>query len=180
VTEEHPTPFADLNAVLVDLVGSVRDALGTTFVGAYLNTVVVRWVVREYGVTLAGPHPATLIDPIPIEVLRREIGATIRDWGRQILDHPADYANRFYQGFIVLSYCRMLHDLMLGRTGSKRAGAEWAKATFDAAWSPLIDRAWGGRPDPATSVRSPADPADFQSTLEFVRFIIAESETYAD
>jgi len=142
----------------------------------HCNTIVVRWVVREHGIALSGPHPLTLIDPIPVDVLRREMVDTIQGWGQQILDQPDEYRNRFYQGFIVLSYCRMLHDVVEGRPGSKRAGAAWAKRTFGDEWSPLIDRAWGGRPNPAASVREPADVADFDSTLRFVRLIMQESE----
>ncbi|HET7089175.1 MAG TPA: aminoglycoside adenylyltransferase domain-containing protein [Anaerolineae bacterium] len=145
----------------------------------HCNTVVVRWVVREHGVALAGQRPKTLVDPIPVETLRREIMATIRDWGQQILDKPETFNNRFYQTFIVLNYCRMLHDLHTGNTGSKRAGAEWAKATLDPSWAGLIDRAWDGRPDPALSVRQPADPKDFKSTLEFIQYIIEASTQYA-
>lgn len=103
----------------------------------------------------------------------------MRGWGEQILEQPEPYRNRFYQGFIVLNYCRMLHDLTQGRPGSKRVGAEWAKATLDPAWSALIDRAWGVRPNPAVAVREPPDAADFESTLRFVKFIIRESERYA-
>jgi hypothetical protein len=145
----------------------------------HCNTLVVRWVVREHGIALAGPSPATLVDPIPVDALRREMGDTIRNFGQEILDQPERYRNRFYQGFIVLNYCRMLHDLVEGRPGSKRAGAAWAKATLDPAWSALIDRAWNGRPDPATAVREPADAADFDSTLQFVQLIIRESMRYA-
>ena len=145
----------------------------------HCNTVVVRWTVREHGIALAGPSPATLVDPIPVEALRQEIMATIRDWGQQILDEPERYNNRFYQTFIVLSYCRMLHDLHTGSAGSKRAGAEWAKPALDPCWAGLIDRAWDGRPNPALSVRQPADPADFKSTLEFVRCVMGESARYA-
>jgi len=141
----------------------------------HCNTLVVRWILRERGVLLAGPSPATLLDPVPVDALRREIRATIRTWGRQILDDPDRYANRFYQGYIVLSYCRMLHDLVTGYPGSKRAGATWAKATLDPAWSALIDRAWEGRPDPAATVRQPADAPAFASTLQFVKCVMAES-----
>jgi hypothetical protein len=93
-------------------------------------------------------------------------------WGQEIMENPAHYSNRFYQGFIVLSYCRMLHNLHMGYIGSKRAGADWAKATLDPGWIGLIDRAWEGRPNPSTSVRQPANPEDFSSTLEFVQHII--------
>jgi predicted nucleotidyltransferase len=262
---DHPTPYPELNDVLGTLVASVRDALGDTFVGAYLqgsfavgdfdehsdvdfivavrveltdaqvarlqgvhgrvydldsewakhlegsyfplaelrranrrgvplwyldhgsrslvrsnhcNTILVRCVLGEMGVTLAGPSPATLVDAIPVDTLRREIHATIRDWGREILAHPEPFANRFYQGYLVLNFARMLHDLIVGRPGSKRAGARWAKATFGAAWADLIDRAWGGRPNPAVAVREPADTGDFERTLEFVRVVMAGAERF--
>jgi predicted nucleotidyltransferase len=145
----------------------------------HCNTLVVRWVVRERGVRLAGAEPATLVDPIPVAALRREMLQTITVWGREILANPERFNNRFYQGYLVLNYCRMLHDLRNGLPGSKRAGAEWAKSALDASWAGLIDRAWGGRPDPARSVRQPADPADFKSTLEFLEYVIGESARYA-
>ena len=141
----------------------------------HCNTLVVRSVLRERGLTLAGPAPKTLIDPIPVDALRREMRETIRDWGREILEDPDLFRNRFYQGFIVLNYCRMLHDLVEGRLGSKRAGAAWAKANLGAAWSGLIDRAWDTRPNPAVSVREPADAADFESTLQLVRLVMSLS-----
>ena len=142
----------------------------------HCNTVVVRQVLREHGVTLAGPRPVTLVDRIPVGVLRDEIRSTILGWGRDILANPEPYANRFYQGYLVLNYARMLHDLVVGRPGSKRAGAEWAKVTFDPKWADLIDSAWGGRPNPAASIRTPADPVAFARTLEFIRLVVAEAE----
>ncbi len=145
----------------------------------HCNTLVVRWTLRKHGVTLAGPPLETLVDPIPVEALRREILADIHDWGREILDNADHFNNRFYQGFIVLSYCRMLHDLIAGDVSSKRTSAAWAKATLDPAWHGLIDRTWACRPDPATSVRTRPDPADFQATLRFIEVIIEASDRYA-
>lgn len=145
----------------------------------HCNTALVRWVVREHGVTLAGPPPSTLVDPIPVETLRAEIHNTVMEWGREIIEYPERYDNRFYQGFIVLNYCRMLHDLYRGFPGSKRAGAEWAQAHLEPRWAGLIDRAWDGRPDPAFSVRQRADAADYASTLEFVAYVMAESARFS-
>jgi len=56
--------------------------------------------------------------------------------------------------------------------GSKRAGAEWAKATLDAKWRDLIDRAWDGRPTPELSSRQPADPQALAQTLEFLAVVM--------
>jgi predicted nucleotidyltransferase len=145
----------------------------------HCDTRVVRWTVRQYGVVLDGPSPETLVDPIPAAALRREILATINDWGREILAAPERYNNRFYQGYIVLNYCRMLHDLVRGDLGSKRAGAEWAKQHLDHSWAGLIDRAWSGRPDPARSVREAADPAEFQAMLAFLNYAIERSALLA-
>ena len=38
-------------------------------------------------------------------------------------------------------------------------------------WRDLIDRTWATRPVPEVSVRTRADPADFQRTLAFVGYI---------
>jgi hypothetical protein len=135
-------------------------------------------VVRERGVTLAGPPPETLLEPIATDLLRAEIFEVLTRWGREILDDPTPYNNRFYQGFIVLNYCRMLHDLIRGRPGSKREGADWAKASLAPHWSGLIDSAWDCRPDPARQVRQPADPEAFAETLRFVRYIMEESAAW--
>lgn len=144
----------------------------------HCNTALVRWVVREKGVTVIGPPPKTLVKVVPTDLLRAEMFETLTTWGQQILDDPATYNNRFYQGFIVLNYCRMLHDIHRGYPGSKREGAEWAKATLDPSWSHLIDRAWHCRPDPAHQVRQPANHEDFERTLSFVEYVVEQSRAY--
>lgn len=142
----------------------------------HCNTLVVRWVLREHGITLAGPPAESLIDPINGQALRGEIATVIKAWGQEIMDDPQRYNNRFYQGFIVLSYCRMLHSLQTGTVESKVAAAEWAKRSLDPTWSGLIDGVWAGRPNPAVSVRQPADPECFANTLKFVQYCIDESK----
>ena len=132
------------------------------------NTVIVRNVVREKGITLVGPSPATLVDPIPVEIVRKAIMATIHGWGQEITSNSEHFNNRFYQSFIVLNYCRMLHDLVRGVPGSKRAGTEWAKTHLDPSWIGLIDRTWDGRPTP--EIPRLADPKDFKDTLKFVEY----------
>lgn len=134
------------------------------------NTVVVRWQVRENGIVLAGPSPDTLIDPIPVAALRQEMFDTMIGWGQQIMADPEMISNHFYQTFAVLHYCRTLHDLVRGRCGSKPAAAAWAKANLDPSWAGLIDRTWAGRPNPAVSVRTPADPQDLRRTLAFIEY----------
>jgi formylglycine-generating enzyme required for sulfatase activity len=146
----------------------------------HCNTLLVRWIVREKGVPLAGPPPHTLVDPIPGDLLRAEMFEALAYWGQTILDDPEPYNNRFYQSYIVLNWSRMLHDLVRGYPGSKRAGAAWAKATLNPCWSDLIDGAWAGRPDPARQVRQPADPQAFEETLRFVRHVMEQARAFAE
>jgi predicted nucleotidyltransferase len=146
----------------------------------HCNTLLVRWIVRQSGVILTGPSPKELIEPIPTEMLRQEMYDVLMTWGKQILEDPSPWSNRFYQGFIVLNYARMLHDLHRGYPGTKREGAEWAKRNLEPAWSALIDRAWGGRPDPASKVKEPADPEEYQRTLKFLEQVMSESKRFME
>ncbi|MFN2187507.1 MAG: aminoglycoside adenylyltransferase domain-containing protein [Candidatus Promineifilaceae bacterium] len=146
----------------------------------HCDTLVVRRTLRSCGRTLFGPVPQTFMDPVPTALLRQEIYDVMKNWGAEILADPSRFRNRFYQGFIVLSYCRMLHDLTAGELASKQKGAEWAKDELDPKWRSLIDRAWDTRPDPATSVRQQADPDDFAKTRIFLEYILElSSETAA-
>ena len=45
----------------------------------HCNTIVVRWVVREKGVILAGPPPKTLVDPLSADLLQMEIMEVITE-----------------------------------------------------------------------------------------------------
>ncbi len=145
--------------------------------GTHCNTAVVRQVVREHGIRLAGVDPAALVDPVPVEVLRAEILAVMGGWGKEILARPEVWATQFYQGFIALNFCRAWRDLVTGTVGSKRRGTDWAKGRLPFAWTELIDRSWATRIDPAKTSRTPADPADYQMTLEFLAWLLAEWET---
>ena len=134
------------------------------------NTLVVRWVLRQRGITLAGPEPKTLMDPISGDDLRQEIRATMAAWARQLKAAPEQMNNRWYQPFAVLSYCRMLHTLHTGVIESKPAAAQWAKTALDSSWADLIQRDWDERPDPFLKVQQKADPDDFKSTFEFIEY----------
>jgi predicted nucleotidyltransferase len=147
----------------------------------HCNTLLVRFVVREQGLALAGPPPETLIDPITPQALRREIYRDMNEWGQEILRDPARMNNRFYQAYLVLNYCRMLHDLHRGDAGSKLAGAEWMiYSGLHREWEGLIERSWARRSNPANWVGLPADPDDFEATLAFVRYVMGLSHEFAE
>jgi hypothetical protein len=145
----------------------------------HCNTLLVRWVVRERGVRLAGPEPRTLVDAVPVIGLRREMLSVAREWGATLLADPTAFSNRFYQTFIVLSYCRMLNDLLNGYPGSKLAGATWGQRHLDPEWKPLIEKAWKDRQGPLNDVRYPADRQEMERTLDFVRYAIHVADDIA-
>jgi hypothetical protein len=136
------------------------------------NTLVVRWVVREHGIALAGPDAHELIDPVPPDDLRREVRATMREWANRIMAGTYRIDNRWTQPFVVLSYCRMLHTQQTGRIASKLAGAHWAEDALDPRWAPLIRQALADRPDPSAKVRQPAIQAAVDATLAFMRYAL--------
>ncbi|MCI0699190.1 DUF4111 domain-containing protein [candidate division KSB1 bacterium] len=142
------------------------------------NTLVARWVVRECGITLAGPDPRRLIEPILADALQQEVLATMHDWAKDIFADRYQINNQWAQPFVVLSYCRMLHTLQTGRVESKPAGAQWAKGALDSCWAGLIQRAWEERSNPSLKVRQKADQDDFKRTLNFIKYALAVSRQY--
>ena len=142
------------------------------------NTLVVRWVVREYGITLAGRDPKELVDVVPPDDLRREILTTMQAWADEIFSGQWKMDNKWAQPYAVLSYCRMLHSLHTRRIASKVAGTQWAKNTIDSRWAGLIQRAWEERPNPSLKVRQPAEPEEVKNTLEFINFALKAGQAY--
>ncbi|HET9408959.1 MAG TPA: aminoglycoside adenylyltransferase domain-containing protein [Candidatus Sulfotelmatobacter sp.] len=109
----------------------------------------VRWVLRERAISLEGPDPQTLVQPVPVETLRAEMRASIEDLRLRFLaelDRPLGYLNtRFGQSFSVLTCCRMLHTFKTGSVESKRYAANWAEQVVGNEWHDLIRKAWTER-----------------------------------
>ena len=141
------------------------------------NTLVVRWVVREYGITLAGVDARELIDPVSADDLQQEVLAIMQKWAGEIFAGQWSMDNLWAQPFAVLGYCRMLHTLYTGRIASKLSGVTWAKSKLDSRWVSLIQRAWEERPNPSLKVRQTADPSEVNSTLEFISYALEISRS---
>ncbi|HUG64235.1 MAG TPA: aminoglycoside adenylyltransferase domain-containing protein [Gaiellaceae bacterium] len=141
----------------------------------HCNTAVVRWLLREYGVVLAGPEPKSLIDPIPAEQLRREALAGIDEYAAWAPEPTeAGAMSRWKQPYLVLTFCRLLNTLETGRVVSKQEAAEWALGALDAEWASLIERALDERADPWTRVHEPADGEAVGQTLAFATYALHE------
>jgi predicted nucleotidyltransferase len=168
------------------------------------NTAVVRWALREYGIVLAGPELASLVDVVTEDELRSEIRRTMRERAQDLrasTDSPdkpssvwlqenfAQLAAQYPEGVpdnpwsawlqphVVVAYCRMLHTLNTGRVGSKLAAGHWALGALDRRWAALIQRALDDRPDPWGRVHRPADPALVVETWTFIDYALQLAET---
>jgi hypothetical protein len=134
--------------------------------------VVQRHLIRERGLTLLGPAPAMLIDPVAPDDLRRAMLELLPEWLAPMLENPPDVRTRGYQSFIVLSICRILYTLERGEVVSKSAAARWGEETLHARWTPLIRGAWIGRQNPDGAPRA----GDLNETWAFIRYAIGRSK----
>lgn len=145
---------------------------------AHDNNAVTRWTLREHGVVLAGPDPETLVDPVSADQLRTEVLATIRDWAVDLRADPEGMDNGWRQPHCVLSYCRTLHTLAVGRVTSKPDAGRWALSHLDARWHPLIQRALDDRPDPWLRVHRPAHPGTVDATWDFIDEVLVLADVF--
>jgi hypothetical protein len=123
-----------------------------------------RFMLREHGIALAGPEPATFIAPVPPEALKAETLDVLHGWWRAQLDDPVRLKRRGYQAYAVLTMCRMLYTLATGGVTSKPAAARWARPHLPEQWRELIDRAlvW----------RDGDEVDDFTPTQDLVRWML--------
>ena len=134
----------------------------------HCNTAVVRWLVREHGVTLAGPDPKTLVEPVTPSDLRREARARVHeyaDWA-----HELTVMSRWEQPYLVLTLCRLMFTIATGRVGAKREAGDWALGALDAEWASLIRQALADRADPWGRVRQPAEQELAGRTVAFADY----------
>jgi Domain of unknown function (DUF4111)/Polymerase beta, Nucleotidyltransferase len=135
---------------------------------AHCNTALVRWLLREYGLVLAGPNPKELVGPISAADLQREALARVQeyaDWADELAA-----MNRWEQPYLVLTFCRLLFTIATGRVAAKREAGEWAVGALDREWATLIRRAMADRADPWERVAQPADRELAERTVAFANY----------
>jgi hypothetical protein len=138
-------------------------------VGHDEDWIVHRHNLREHGITLAGPDPRTLVDPVAPEELQNAMRTILRKWWAGFADDSARFKTRGYQSYAVLSMCRILYTLQFGTVASKRSASDWATGLFSADRMRLIDRAWEGRHNPGEAVVA----EDVAATQDFIRYTLA-------
>jgi predicted nucleotidyltransferase len=133
---------------------------------------VHRHILRERGITIFGPDPKTLIDPLTPNDLKRAMLPALHGWATHLLNHPEEIHHRGYQSYIVLTLCRILYTLQVGEVTSKLKSASWVKETTEEKWKTLIDHAWEGRHE---SQMSP-DPDAIRQTQDFIEYTLDVSK----
>jgi len=137
-----------------------------------MDWVVQRFTLCERSITLTGPDPRTLIDPVSPDDMRQAMMSVLHDWLAGLINDPSQIKDRGYQSYIVLTVCRVLYTLQCGDVVSKHAAANWAKETLDARWIPLIERAWVGRQNP----QEKAGLEEIKETQNLIRFALEQSK----
>ena len=127
---------------------------------------IQRWVLREKGITLAGPDPKTFISPVTSDELRTATLEVLNSWWKPMLDDTRRLQDPEYQVYAVLTMCRMMYTLEFGIVVSKPQAAKWAVAKLDKKWSSLIEQAlrW----------KLGSNFSHLSETLDFMKFYISQ------
>jgi hypothetical protein len=126
-------------------------------------------LVRTRGVRVAGPPPASLIDPATPDVLRDAALHILRDFWSKQLDGAEWLRPRNYQAFAILTMCRAMYTVEHGKVISKPEAARWARGALDPEWGPLVDRALAWRHE--------RDDAPLDETMAFIRHALERTGT---
>ena len=140
--------------------------------------VFERFVLQEHGITVEGPNPKSIFIPISPNNLQQTLLVEFRNWVKDILSNPEALNNRWFQSFVVLTFCRMLYTFKHGTVASKLASVEWAKKSLDTHWTKLIERAWAERPNPPIKVHMKTEQEDAEATPGFIKYALELSEQY--
>lgn len=111
----------------------------------YDNCQLVRWVVREKGIRLAGPPAETLIDPVSGDDLRHEAAQMLAGNLARLSPELGWFASAYGQASGVLVCARALEMAVTGEVRSKRSAAAFAQARLEPRWAELVAQAFAER-----------------------------------
>ena len=135
------------------------------------NWIIERAIVRERGIALWGPSPATLIDPVSPQQLRAATCQQLVDFWQPRIHDDAWPRPRLYPAFAVLTLCRALYTIRLGAYCSKPVAAIWAVEKHSA-WRPVIAWALAHRAD-----HGDATPSEFAAAIAMLREALAKAQS---
>jgi len=133
--------------------------------------VIIRHILRESGVVVAGPPVRPLIAPVSPDELRRAVLEVLATWWAPMLDKPGlRFSGPGYQPYAVLTMCRALYTLKHGNIVSKPVSARWALEALDKRWTKLIESALSWHDGDPTG--------DIEQTRQFMSYTIEQAELY--
>lgn len=137
----------------------------------HCNQAWTRWILREHGVTLLGPCPVELIDPVPEDVLRKQARAGLGTLTDDVLGWcPPRIA--WCQRYLVVQAARSLYTVRTAQVASKRDALRWAMMHGDPRWRPLLQQVQADRDrgfDPDDRPR----PGSVDAAREFAAYVAA-------
>ncbi|MCI0709035.1 MAG: DUF4111 domain-containing protein [Chloroflexi bacterium] len=121
------------------------------------------YFVQEFGITLFGPPPETLIDHVTHDEFIQRVRDDAVAWHERI-NHLTDTTA---QSYAILTLCRGMYTVTHRQHVSKRKAVEWASTEFPE-WSTLIQNAFIWRKNPSYGT------ANLAETQQFARFLIEQ------
>lgn len=126
---------------------------------------IMNWyLTREKGITLFGPPPTQIIEPLTRNDFIKSVRDHVSSWENWVNDISR---NAYAQSYVRLSLCRALYSYKNGDQVSKIKAAKWALKELPA-WSKIINEALIWREGPK---HSPPDDAAFVETKMFVDYV---------
>lgn len=143
------------------------------------NNEIFRWVLLNRALIIAGPEPATVLDEVPSDVVRREAVNLGVSRAEDIAAEREYLENAWGQPHEVLTRCRILYTAATGEVAGKHVAGEWCKAVVAAEWHDLIDAAIRARANPSERARTTVESALADRTWRFVEYMLALTATVA-
>lgn len=144
---------------------------GRCYMGHYGNNYLIELhVLREKGVSIAGPDIQCLIKEISAQNLKTAIQKNLHEyWEINLTDFPK-FKRSDYQVFAILTMCRTLYSLETGKITSKIEAAQWAIQQLDTNCKNLIELAISWAPSQEIN--------KLEDTQDFVRYVLDKSRDY--
>lgn len=103
----------------------------------HCNSEIVRWILHEHGLTLAGPDAKNLVDQVSPDALR----ARAREDAPRFLADLLTWIGldgAWAVRYAVTTLCRILFTLDTGKVASKRGALVWAGESLGPEWRDLV------------------------------------------
>lgn len=123
------------------------------------------YMVQEKGITLFGPSPSTIIDPISKEDFIQSVKEHAANWTEWV----KDMKNKKAQAYAILTLCRAFYAYKNGEQTSKKQAANWVMKELPEC-SDLIQNALSWREKQRS--KNEDGKSTYPETEKFVNFIV--------